>query len=369
MAEIVKIALTGGPCGGKTTALDFLKTRLEQYGVEVFCVYEQATALMNSGITPQSAGSYEFHCQLFENQLSEEQKAEKSAQVSSAKKALILCDRGLLDSRAYVTEEEFSQYSALYGFCEESLRNRYDAVFHLVTAADGAESNYSNSNNSVRSENAAFARKLDSDILSLWVGTQHLRIIDNSADFERKLTRLLNETLAVLGIPEPLEIERKFLIGFPDIYYLNNMKHCRRVPITQVYMETPDEGAFRIRRRGEGRGRLFIKTVKRKINDMKRVETETIITEDEYNDHLKNKEYIDGIISKDRYCIAWQGSYYELDVYPFWPDRATLEIELLSENQPYKLPDFIKLIREVTTEKQYRNKVLAVTYAKFFNRG
>ena len=369
MSEIVKIALSGGPCGGKTTALKYLSEHLKPYGVEVICVYEQATALMNMGFSPEKNGSYGFHRQLFENQLSEERKAEKRAQVSSAKKALILCDRGLLDSRAYVTGEEFSKYSALYGFCEDSLRNRYDAVFHLVTAADGAEKDYSAKTNSVRSEDAELARKLDSDILALWVGTQHLRIIDNSSGFENKLKHMLRETLAVLGIPEPLEIERKFLIDFPDIDHLNDMKHCRRIPITQAYMETPEEGIFRVRRRGEGKGALYIKTVKRKINDMKRVETETIISEKEYNDYLSRKDHIEGIISKDRYCIAWKGSYYELDVYPFWTDKATLEIELLSETQPYILPDFIKLIREVTTEKQYRNKVLAVTYAKFFNRG
>lgn len=369
MAEIFKIALTGGPCGGKTAALSYISQQLKPYGVEVICVNEQATLLMNAGITPQSVGSYEFHRRLFENQLLEEEKAEKSIQLSKAKKALILCDRGLLDSRAYVAKEDFDRYSSLYGFCEDSIRNRYDAVFHLVTAADGAEDRYSNNSNSVRGEEPSQARQLDSDILALWVGTQHLRIIDNSTDFSGKLLRLLYETLAVLGIPEPLEIERKFLIEYPDTAFLQGMKHCRRVPITQAYMNTPEEGLFRVRRRGEGRDAMYIKTVKRKINDMKRVEIETVISEKEYNDYLDRTEHINGIISKDRYCIAWQGSYFELDVYPFWTDRATLEIELLSEDQPYKLPGFVKLIREVTTEKQYRNKTLAVTYAKYFNKG
>ena len=75
---------------------------------------------------------------------------------------------------------------------------------------------------------------------------------------------------------------------------------------------------------------------------------------------------VQGVISKDRYCLAWQGKYFELDVYPFWRDKATLELELLSEDQEFELPDFVTLIRDVTTEKEYRNKRLAVTYAKFF---
>ena len=55
----------------------------------------------------------------------------------------------------------------------------------------------------------------------------------------------------------------------------------------------------------------------------------------------------------------YDDEYFELDVYPFWNDRATLEIELLSEDQPYKLPPFIKLIREVSYEPEYRNIALA----------
>ena len=55
----------------------------------------------------------------------------------------------------------------------------------------------------------------------------------------------------------------------------------------------------------------------------------------------------------------YDDEYFELDVYPFWNDKATLEIELLSEDQPFKLPPFIKLIREVSHEPEYRNIALA----------
>ena len=60
----------------------------------------------------------------------------------------------------------------------------------------------------------------------------------------------------------------------------------------------------------------------------------------------------------------YNSEYFELDIYPFWSDRATLEIELLDENQPYTLPDFISVIREVTFEKEYRNFALAQNYGK-----
>lgn len=93
--------------------------------------------------------------------------------------------------------------------------------------------------------------------MAVWTGTPHLRIIDNSTDFDTKLKRLLKEVVAFLGIPKSLEIERKFLIEYPDIEFLNSIKTCRRIPITQAYLTTPEEGYFRIRK-GERVTRLYI---------------------------------------------------------------------------------------------------------------
>ncbi len=366
MTEITKIVLTGGPCGGKTSAMSVLKERLAVHDVEVFEVREQATALIQRGKTPENMGSYAFHSLLFSNQLAEEAEAAKLAEKSEKRKALIICDRGLLDSRAYVSAEDFARYSSAHGLNEAKIRNRYDAVMHLTTAADGAQEHYTLNNNNARSEDLLQAKKLDEEILSLWVGTEHLRVIGNGGSFIDKLDRLTEEVLAVLGIPEPLEIERKFLIEYPDLEYLNSLKTCRRIPITQAYLTTPEEGRFRVRKRGEGDDALYIKTVKYKINDMKRIEVEDYISEEEYKNYLQMSGCVQGVISKDRYCLAWQGKYFELDVYPFWRDKATLELELLSEDQEFELPDFLTLIRDVTTEKEYRNKRLAVTYAKFF---
>ena len=359
MKEIVKIALTGGPCGGKSTALPFLKAELEKLGETVLVMNECATGLMNEGKTPESMGSFEFHSLLFETQLNNENMLIEQAKALDSSRVVLIFDRGLLDNRAYVTSDYFNLYAGKFDFNEEKIRNRYDAVFHLVTAADGAQGYYNSKNNSVRCEGIEDAKRLDTELMALWTGTVHLRIIDNSTDFQNKLNRLLNEVKGFLGIPEPLEIERKFLIEMPDLIFLNSLKTCRKIPITQAYLSTSEEGKFRVRKRGEGENAIFIKTVKHKINDLIRIEIESLIPESEFYGYLFDKKSVQGIISKDRYCIAWNSTYYELDVYPFWQDKAILEIELLDENQSYELPDFVKLIREVSFEKEYRNKALA----------
>lgn len=362
MAEVIKIVLTGGPCSGKTTALAYVSEKLREQGIEVITIEERATKLILNGKTQQNLGRYEFHKLLFELQLAEENEKTAIANKMPCDRVVMLSDRGLLDNKAFVTQEEFDRYSSLNGANEDIIRNSYDAVFHLVTAAAGAESSYNLTNNSARSETIEQAKMIDKEILSVWTGTPHLRVIDNSTSFDKKLERLMTEILSFLGIPKHFEIERKFLIEYPDLDVLNKMKTCRRIPITQAYLTTPDEGYFRIRKRGEDKNAVYIKTVKIKISDLKRIEIENYISEKEYKEHMNKKEYITGLISKDRYCIVWNNSYYELDVYPFWNDKATIEIELLSENQPYKLPDFIKLIREVTFEKEFRNFALAQKY-------
>ena len=363
MGKLIKIALTGGPCAGKSEALTYLTQTLEKEGIKVYPIGECATALIKNGKTPEKMGSFEFHSLLFSTQLQAEQRAETDA-ARLETDAVMITDRGLLDNRAYVSAEDFAAYAHTLGFTEDRLRSRYDAVFHLVTAASGAEAYYQCGNNSARTETAEQARELDEALLALWTGTPHLRVIDNSGDYQAKLDRLLSEVYAVLGIPKPLEIERKFLIAMPDLSYLDSIKTCRRVPITQAYLTTASEGRFRVRKRGDGEDAVYIKTVKHKINDLKRIEIESYISKEEYYDYLSKKDSLQGIISKDRYCIVWHSTYYELDVFPFWTDRALIEIELLSEEQSFELPDFVTLIREVTHERAYRNKALAQIYGK-----
>ena len=72
MAEVVKIVLTGGPCGGKTSALKYISEELKKLNVSTITIGEVASRLFSEGKTPENVGSYEFHRELFEIQLAEE---------------------------------------------------------------------------------------------------------------------------------------------------------------------------------------------------------------------------------------------------------------------------------------------------------
>ena len=64
-------------------------------------------------------------------------------------------------------------------------------------------------------------------------------------------------------------------------------------------------------------------------------------------------------IRKTRYCLTYNNRYFEIDIYPFWQDKAIVEIELADENAEIRFPKQIKVIKEVTEDDSYKNASLA----------
>ena len=102
----------------------------------------------------------------------------------------------LMDNQAYMSEVEFQAALEWLGLDRVSLRDDYDGVFHLVTAAKGAEQFYTLTNNQVRTETPQQARELDDKLIAAWTGHPHLRVIGNDLDFEGKMKRFKAETSA-----------------------------------------------------------------------------------------------------------------------------------------------------------------------------
>ena len=153
------------------------------------------------------------------------------------------------------------------------------------------------------------------------------------------------------------EIERKFLIEYPDIKWLE--KKCKKLEIIQTYLENSKDQELRLRQRGDGNSFVYTRTRKWKVNDLKRVEFESRISKEEYLSMLMDADTEINQIRKTRYCVVYNNQYIEIDVYPFSKDKSILEIELNNEQQNYNLPDFIEVIKEVTNDDKYKNINLA----------
>ena len=194
MADIKKIVLTGGPCAGKTTALVKITEYFSGFGYKVFNVPEVPTIYSTAGwnyLTPNRDLYYQGELAILETQLALENQFIKLAEVCH-KPVLVVCDRGTLDISAYIKPEEWEEITAMAGTNSNELRERYDAVLHLVSAADGAEQYYTTATNATRYEQAneeglRIARELDKKVIKAWTGHPHLRVINNHNDFENKL--------------------------------------------------------------------------------------------------------------------------------------------------------------------------------------
>ena len=357
---ITKIVITGGPCAGKSTAMSWVQNAFTNMGYTVLFVPETATELIGGGVAPWTCGANVDYqkCQM-RLQLEKEAVFEQAAATMPSEKVLIVCDRGALDNKAYMDDGEFAAVLSDLGKSEVELRDGYDAVFHLVTAAKGAKAFYTTANNAARTESPEDAKALDDKLLSAWTGHPHLRVIDNSTDFEDKMKRLLAEISTFLGEPEPYEIERKFLIEYPDVRWLESLPNCRRVEIIQTYLNSPAGDEVRVRQRGENGSYIYFQTTKRKVSGLKRVEIERRLSKDEYLRLLMDADTSRRQIRKTRYCLIYENQYFEIDLYPFWQDRAIAEIELSDENAQIVFPKELTIIKEVTEDENYKNASLA----------
>lgn len=145
---IHRIVLTGGPCAGKTTALFQLKERLQALGFLVVCVPEIATMLFQGGIPFPTNEAEGFYVQrnLMKLQLAAED-AFLDICRTLRKPTVVLCDRGTMDGKAYLSDSNWDLLLEELQMTPTNLSyQRYDAILHLITAADGAEQAYTLSN-------------------------------------------------------------------------------------------------------------------------------------------------------------------------------------------------------------------------------
>ena len=141
MSNITKIVLTGGPCAGKTTALVKVIEHFSSLGFKVFTIPEVPTMFTQAGmdyLTKNKAFFYEGEKATLEIQMSLEDKFFRMAEACT-EPCLIVCDRGTMDISAYMKPSMWEDITRAVGTSTLELRGRYDAVLHLVSAADGAE--------------------------------------------------------------------------------------------------------------------------------------------------------------------------------------------------------------------------------------
>ena len=361
---IRKIVLTGGPCAGKTTALVRVIEHFNSRGFKVFCIPEVPTIYSLAGwnyLTPNRQLYFEGERAILETQLALEDHFMRLASVC-AKPVLIVCDRGAMDISAYIAPEEWESICGEAGTNSNVLRERYDAVLHLVSAADGAEQYYTTATNSTRYEKAdeeglRIARELDKKVIKAWTGHPHLRVINNHDDFERKMQRVLREISHVLGLPQPVTEERKYLVEVTG-----ELPETIDSDILQTYLVSEPGTEVRLRRRSWPSGKVVnVHNTKKRTAPGEQIETERQVENALYESLLQQADPYRQSISKLRQSFIWKGQYFELDTYRGPLDGLViLETKGIADAEDVNFPPFIRVIKEITGNKEYYNYNLAL---------
>lgn len=178
----MRIALTGGPGGGKTTAADLFRREL---GEAVVIVPEAATLLFGGGFPRRDDTTSSMASQ---RAIFAVQRALEETQSAAFPGRILLCDRGTIDGAAYwpAEAEGAEGFFATVDTTLDVELQRYDAVIFFETAAAGGIS--IEGGNPVRNEGLDEARKLDGRLRTLW--SQHPRFVfvPHNASFFKKIT-------------------------------------------------------------------------------------------------------------------------------------------------------------------------------------
>jgi predicted ATPase len=173
-----RIVLTGGPGGGKTTALDLIR---REFSGKIATVPEAATMIFSGGIE-RSNNNHVLKTQ--QTAIFNLQKHLEDIQRATFENSIILCDRGSLDGLAYWPGNTEDFFQSMNTSLEDELA-RYDAVIFFESAAKSGES--IKSNNPIRNESENAAIVIDDKLQKIWSQHPNFNLIHSAESFINKV--------------------------------------------------------------------------------------------------------------------------------------------------------------------------------------
>ncbi|KAK7485427.1 hypothetical protein BaRGS_00023375 [Batillaria attramentaria] len=320
--KFYKVVLTGGPCGGKTTGQARLSTFFENLGWKVYRSPESAIIYLSGGVRFADLSeeqAYHFQENIIRTMMQVEKTYHDLARTRQ-QNILLICDRGVMDGSAYLPRDQWEKMKAENGWHEVDLRdNRYNQIIHMVSAANGAEAFYTLHGHKTRHEGLDDARELDAITANAWVGHPYYDVIDNSTDFEKKISRMISAVCTRVGIDPgdrlaPNSIKRKFLVS--SIADAEAFPHYQEFSVTHDYLVTPSRKMqARLRKRGQEGNWSYTHTIRRPEINKQSVELKMPISDKDYEILLAQRDEKHFRVYKTRRCFLWNNRYYQLDIY------------------------------------------------------
>ena len=106
---------------------------------------------------------------------------------------------------------------------------------------------------------------------------------------------------------------------------------------------------------------MYVHTNKKRISANEQLETERQISSNLYKSLLQQADPYRRTIKKQRKSFIWKGQYFELDKYLEPMDNLMiLETKGVASDEEVKFPPFIKVVKDITGNKDYYNYNLAL---------
>lgn len=189
--RIHRLALTGGPGAGKTTAAHLLRREI---GEEIVVVPEAATMIFSGGFPRYESDEARRATQATIYNI---QKNLEDVQSLAFPNRTLLCDRGTLDSAVYWPNGQEDFFKSLDTTIDKELQ-RYDAVIFFQSAAVG-NVHVIEGGNPCRQESIAEAAKLDARLHDIWSKHDNFFHIPHQGSFLKKINLAIETIQKVIG--------------------------------------------------------------------------------------------------------------------------------------------------------------------------
>lgn len=359
----------------------FISERLKERGFAVFLVPEVAKMTFHAGVKIlQNDYSKENFARLIVNRATpaeyfqrvfvEREQIEMSLTAikledyftnlaeRDSRPSVILCDRGLMDGKAYAEPEIWQMILDETGWNEPSLREkRYDGVLHLVTAADGAEESYNNEKQA-NSVDANVALWIDHNIRKAWNGHPIFRIIGNDESrFEGKIMNAWCHISTMIGLPATKGYYRKFIIEPINCFPEEMNKVVFKVEENYLRSQDPHK-EIRLTKSGNHGSYTYTYSMRFDESDycQQRRQITRNITGSEYMKE-KNSKKIYKSVQIEKTCFVFMQRAFTVERYLQSKENLTLLRTAVPEKGSFKIekeiPEFIKVVREITNLKEF----------------
>lgn len=345
--NIYKIVLTGGPCAGKTEVIEKITKLLEENGYYVIIIPETASELISSKYQPQGNKKHILSFQeiILKAQTTKESLTNLHCQslidtsheaIKNKKGIIVLCDRGIIDNRAYLSHDDYHALLKKFNYNELEILDTYDLVIDLISTATARPELYAL--NGVRYETIEEAAKKDQITSAAWLLHKNLKVILPTDTIEEKANLVFSHIINFIEQKKEEEISSIEVDKEKSDFSTFNHENSRKIRITSFHVQLPNHTKLVLDRKQSEENVSFV--IKKENSTPSHTTTESISI-DRFNE-LLNLSLLEQFNEEDILYFIHNGAYFKIV-----SNGHKTKLYTSQENIP-KIPHNIVLKRTLT---------------------